>query len=414
MATCAPASHQHSRDVNNWRLIGAVSRCDLNSPAGFPVGVFISVLYQCAADVRFFTFFHMIIHHPYLLTPILILRTYKRTAGCRAILLALVLFQTLTSCADEQAGAPISRSRNLALDEKAYRIQLNSLKATELAHIVSKRENMLDLVLDLHSESAIAASAEQAGLDRNPEVAAHLKRVRQTILSTALLRKAMLDAEIPQGPELEELAREHYLRFREQYTIPERRRVAHILSTKPQYCPCEVEEPLEAARRLRARIESGQDFAGLARANSHDISTANKGGELPFWVQEDGKTVAPFEDAVFALKAPGEISAPIQSSFGIHLIKLLEIEKARVPPFEEIRKRIEEKLINDVRNNAAEQVRSQNYPDPDTVDFAALEKLIAELRKATSANASQGVKPAAPDQNKNLDSARQPKNDQPK
>ena len=96
-------------------------------------------------------------------------------------------------------------------------------------------------------------------------------------------------------------------------------RVRHILIKTN-----ELVDDAEARKRLfalKARIADGDDFASLARAHSDDKGSAIKGGELG-WV-EPGSLVRPFEDAMTKLKI-NELSDPVQSQFGWHLIQVLE------------------------------------------------------------------------------------------
>ena len=86
----------------------------------------------------------------------------------------------------------------------------------------------------------------------------------------------------------------------------------------------ELVSPSEAQRRierLRERIVNGADFAETARANSEDVGSAANGGDLG-WMNP-GQTVPDFEKAMNALK-PGELSAPVKSPFGVHLIQVQE------------------------------------------------------------------------------------------
>ena len=86
----------------------------------------------------------------------------------------------------------------------------------------------------------------------------------------------------------------------------------------------ELTSAAEAARRaadLRERIANGADFAALARAHSEDIGSAANGGDLG-WMNP-GQTVPDFEKSMDALQ-PGELSAPVKSPFGVHLIQVLE------------------------------------------------------------------------------------------
>jgi parvulin-like peptidyl-prolyl isomerase len=82
----------------------------------------------------------------------------------------------------------------------------------------------------------------------------------------------------------------------------------------------------DLARELHDRATSGADFEQLARTNSIDQATAGTGGELG-WFDKD-QMVAPFSEAAFSLK-PGEISEPVQTEFGWHVIQVEEVDEDR-------------------------------------------------------------------------------------
>ena len=88
----------------------------------------------------------------------------------------------------------------------------------------------------------------------------------------------------------------------------------------------------EQAKDLKAQLDGGADFAALATANSTDGSAAG-GGDLGWF--GPGMMVKPFEDAVIALQ-PGQISAPVQTQFGWHLILLSETRDAAAPPLADV------------------------------------------------------------------------------
>jgi peptidyl-prolyl cis-trans isomerase SurA len=102
---------------------------------------------------------------------------------------------------------------------------------------------------------------------------------------------------------------------------------ASVTQTRARHILLRIHELMTEAQAraellaLRARIEHGEDFAALARARSDDTVSANRGGDLN-WINP-GQTVPPFEHAMNALK-PGEISEPVRSPFGLHLIQVLE------------------------------------------------------------------------------------------
>jgi peptidyl-prolyl cis-trans isomerase C len=104
----------------------------------------------------------------------------------------------------------------------------------------------------------------------------------------------------------------------------------------------------DEAKSLKGELDGGADFAILAGAHSTDTGSAVNGGDLGWFGV--GMMVKPFEDAVIKMKA-GEISGPIQTDFGWHLIKLKETRVAAQPTLEDLRDElageVEQKAIAD-------------------------------------------------------------------
>ena len=114
---------------------------------------------------------------------------------------------------------------------------------------------------------------------------------------------------------------EFYLENEQQFTAPEKIRARHILlQVKPQASDLERESAMKALAEIKMEIDSGADFAALAKARSQDSSAAD-GGDLGFF--ERGQMVKPFEQAAFDLTA-GEVSGIVETRFGFHLIQLVE------------------------------------------------------------------------------------------
>jgi hypothetical protein len=98
---------------------------------------------------------------------------------------------------------------------------------------------------------------------------------------------------------------------------------AEITGTHGPYTEAEA---LALANELRERILAGEDFAALAKAYSDDTSSGANGGDLGWFGRN--AMVAPFEEAAFSL-AVGEVSEPVKTDFGYHLIEVLERDDAR-------------------------------------------------------------------------------------
>jgi len=130
---------------------------------------------------------------------------------------------------------------------------------------------------------------------------------------------------------------------KQRFETQEERRADHIL--------IEIGDDEDAARakaqEIADRARGGEDFAALAREFSADAGTKDQGGELG-WVSR-GMLEGPFEDALFAMQ-PGEISDPVRTDFGFHVIRLDEIRAGEVQPFEEVK----DTLAEDLKTRRAE------------------------------------------------------------
>lgn len=110
------------------------------------------------------------------------------------------------------------------------------------------------------------------------------------------------------------------------------------------------EAALSKIRNAAERLADGEDFAALARELSEDPGSAEAGGNLGMVAK--GSFDQAFEDALWALQAPGDVSEPVRSEFGYHLIRLKEISKVEVPSFEEEK----DGILANLRREAAQEV----------------------------------------------------------
>ncbi|MFW7522982.1 peptidylprolyl isomerase [Vibrio ostreicida] len=120
-------------------------------------------------------------------------------------------------------------------------------------------------------------------------------------------------------------AYQYYQDHLDQYSSQEQRRVSHIL----------VEGDDQAkAQAMLDELNNGADFATLAQQKSEDVGSASEGGSLG-WIERDVMDPA-FEEAAFALKKAGDVSALVKSDFGYHIIKLDELKRSEVKPFGDV------------------------------------------------------------------------------
>jgi peptidyl-prolyl cis-trans isomerase C len=125
-------------------------------------------------------------------------------------------------------------------------------------------------------------------------------------------------------------------------------RASHILiSVDPKAKPEEKKAAKEKAEAIRKRLQTGEDFATLAKAES-GCPSGKQGGDLGFFGH--GQMVEPFEKAAFALK-PGELSDVVETQFGYHIIKVTEKKDAGTVPFDTVK----DKILNYLKNQKIQQ-----------------------------------------------------------
>ena len=159
----------------------------------------------------------------------------------------------------------------------------------------------------------------------------------------------------------------------DRYRQPGSRSVSHILlSVSPDAVDAQIDQVRRSASEIVARARGGESFASLAEVNSDDKGSAKRGGELG--VIRPGTMVKPFEDAVFVM-GEGEISEPVRTQYGFHVIRLDRITESRVQSLDQVRSEIEievRRLRAEERfNELAEILGSTVFEQPDSLEPAA-------------------------------------------
>jgi len=139
-----------------------------------------------------------------------------------------------------------------------------------------------------------------------------------------------------------------YERLKADFQGQEERLARHILLEVND--AMSADQAVAKAEELRQQIAAGADFAELAKTESQDIGSAPMGGELGYLTK--GFFDGAFDDALFALQE-GEVSAPVTTEFGVHLIKLDAVRQTEVPSFADVE--------YDLRNEIAQQQAEGEY-----------------------------------------------------
>jgi len=191
----------------------------------------------------------------------------------------------------------------------------------------------------------------------------------------------------------EENIRRYYEENAENFIVEEQRKASHILLTMED--GKSLEESPEVVSKLadiQQKLKDGDKFEELARIYSDDPGSAQQGGDLGQVLR--GVMVPPFEEALFALREKGQISAPVRTSFGIHLIRLDELTAKQVKSFDEVRDELKSKYADkqavELYYDQSERMAEISYENPDSLVPAA-EALGLEVKSSGWLSANNGL-----------------------
>ena len=219
-----------------------------------------------------------------------------------------------------------------------------------------------DLINDIAAEHFLMKEAERQGLNKEPDVQDLIQAAQKKIVIAKLVENEV-DKKLSLKPED---VSQYYEYHKEEFMTPLMMRASHILvKTEPE------------AAAIKTALDGGADFEEMARQKSTD-ATAVRGGDLG--VFQKGQFVPEFEEAVLQLKK-GEVSGPVKTQFGYHIIRLNDRTEPHLRDFQSVKKLVEERLVNERRSKAfkdyIEKLKGNVKID---IDEQALEHLSAPAR----------------------------------
>jgi len=230
------------------------------------------------------------------------------------------------------------------------------------------------LSLLVHPRAAVAENLEPA----EAEVREYYERNKERFQRPAQVRADYIELNMTELMSQVEVTQEdiraEYRGNENRYRGQEERRAAHILiEVDGSDGEAAEKRALEQARELRQRLQEGASFEQLAREHSDDPGSAEQGGDLGYVAR--GTMVEAFEDELFSLEDEGNVSKPVRSPYGYHLIKLLDVRKVEGRGFEEVRDEIAENLrrrrAERLFYDRVEVLRNSAYEQPGSLGPAA-------------------------------------------
>lgn len=261
----------------------------------------------------------------------------------KTIVIACLAVTTLTACNDDKKTAAIVNGTPVSSE------MLNAVM--RFKRVPERDAKVYDAARDefLHREALAAAIMQESVLDQQM-TDAELADFRQQMIISRYFEQYLKD-------KVSDAAVENfYAQNGDKYTSHQAH-AAHILfRVTPKMSEQERQAVLTKAQEAWSKLQTGQDFSELAKQISEDDVSKAKGGDMG-WVRQ-GTVDKLFSETLFNLKT-GEVSQPIQTAYGFHVIKLLEEPKTVQQPLESVKGDIRYQLRNQAKQAEMERLQGK-------------------------------------------------------
>lgn len=237
-------------------------------------------------------------------------------------LASLAVMAALAACTPKTETKPVDAVANVdghAVARSTYKEYAKGVAGKPAEDLTPEQQN--ELLDSLVRGEVIATSAEASGIAAREETQAALALSRLSILQQAVQQDYLKDRK----PSEEELRAEYDLQISQ--LDSQQFRASHIL------VPTE-----EAAKQLIAQLKGGANFGALAKAQSTDAGSKDRGGDLDWFTP--GSMTPPFAEAVRKLKKGETTTEPVKTQFGYHVIRVTDTRQAAPPPYESVKDRL--------------------------------------------------------------------------
>lgn len=215
-------------------------------------------------------------------------------------------------------------------------IMIKDVGLVQKQNLVNDSAKLKKILFELLIHKKKANNAVKLGMGSNKLLQWQIKLTTNNLLINAMIKDVKDNIKLPEE-KFVKLAKEKYFAYSGNFKTAEKVHVAHILiQTDNNLSDKLKDEKKSQIEKIRTDIINGADFSTMAKQYSEDDSNSHSGGILkPFGRH---KMAPSFEKAAFAMKNAGEISKVVQTRFGFHIIKLIEILPASLKPFSLVKK----------------------------------------------------------------------------
>jgi peptidyl-prolyl cis-trans isomerase C len=214
-----------------------------------------------------------------------------------------------------QSQAPLAKQGGVVLTQAEIDAAFSKIPPEKRLPFIRMGDKVELLVRNLLRNKILAEEARKAGYDQQTLVSLRLALATESELATEWIDKVVDDAP---PVDYETIAHERYLVDAEAWKTEDQIDVSHILISSESRPP-EAAEHLAVTLWEELQLEPDR-FDSMVEEYSDDPSKGTNGGRFPQVKRND--MVEPFEEAAFAMESPGDISSPVETAYGIHIIRL--------------------------------------------------------------------------------------------
>jgi peptidyl-prolyl cis-trans isomerase C len=282
-----------------------------------------------------------------------------RTAVATIAALTLLVLPLVAGCSQDSTSSSSSSSGS-ASDPVIARVNGADIRESHLAMAEDdlgadlqqlapevRRDHLISYVADV---MLAAQAAEALNLQNNDEFKQREAFLRRKLLMGGMLQKHARDSTS------DEALRKVYDEQIRPMGATEEVRARHILFRADPKDAKALAEAEERARAALERIKKGEEFAALASALTEDPSGKENGGDLDYFTKE--QMVPEFANIAFQM-SPGQMSNPIRTQFGWHIIKLEDRRNRPIPEFDKVRPQIETFVVRRAQGELISQLREK-------------------------------------------------------
>ncbi|HEY4317896.1 MAG TPA: peptidylprolyl isomerase [Herbaspirillum sp.] len=279
--------------------------------------------------------------------------------------------------AGDAAGPVVASMGSIKIGAGEIQRMLQDAPEADRAAAKSNHAGVENLLRQRLTTEAVLREARSKGWADKPEVKARIETATREI-STRIITAAFLEStvQIPADYPSEADTKAAYDQAKASLNVPAAYHVAQIFLKAPSGDKAAIASAGDKAKKLAAQARKG-DFAAIARTDSQDATSAEHGGDvgtLPL-----ANMLPEMRDVVAKMKS-GQVSDPVQSPAGFHIVKLIDAQPARTATYEEVKPRLQALLRQQRQQQALQTYLAGLAPAGSmNIDTAALDATLSKI-----------------------------------